>query len=104
MHSSTGSKKSVAMQIFCQFTALIMGCTDMKTLTCICMENSPGYPDPLIYTVEVSEDITFEDLQSLVREQRLEDLGEEMRDEVYATFRLCFAFEGDHHPIYDERI
>lgn len=75
----------------------------MKTLTCICMEDEPGYPDPLIYTVEVHDDITFDQLQALLRQGRIEEL-EEFETRINESFRLCFAFEGDHHPQFDGRI
>ena len=78
----------------------------MAEYTIICMEDSSGYHDPLIYTLE------FEDIRSLtegqvfdkVVQERLEEIGDdELEEEIRARLRVCLIFEGDLYPVADWR-
>ncbi|SNT39994.1 hypothetical protein [Antarctobacter heliothermus] len=66
----------------------------MKTITTICTENHPGYPDPLIMTVEVSDDATVEDIVEAVIQLRLEEIDVDI-DEIRESFQVHFGREGD---------
>lgn len=58
----------------------------------ICMEDTPGYPDPLIYQVKVPEGTSIEDIEQAVIERRLEDLGEEFRWDIKQWFHVKVAW------------
>jgi hypothetical protein len=70
------------------------------TLTCICMDDDAAYPDPLIMTIPYTEGMTLEDVKRLVREERVNEVGEEFADHL----RYCMAFEGDLTPKLDQRV
>lgn len=70
------------------------------TYTAICMESTKGYPDPLIYTVEIETknmgDLEIaEAINDAVISARLDDLGDEIKDHIPNFFRVCFAWEGN---------
>lgn len=70
------------------------------TYTCIAMERSDGYHDPLIYTVLVE---TIDDIEDAVLEARLEEIGEEWRDYMKANLEVVLVFEGDFPLVLDRR-
>lgn len=74
--------------------------------TCICMEDHPGYPDPLFYILQNAAGLTDEQIVEEVIEQRIEELGEDLRQEVLDTFSVVFCFKGevtDDDIIFDDR-
>lgn len=78
-----------------------------RTVTTICTESHPGYPDPLIYSVEVPLNASPAEITEMVIQERIEELGPELEDEVRATFHVCLAIEGElNHKdyVFDHRI
>lgn len=78
-----------------------------RMVTTICTENHPGYPDPLIYVVEAPINASPDEIKELVIQERIDELGEELEDEIREGLNICLAFEGDlDHTdyIFDHRI
>lgn len=76
-----------------------------RTLTTICMEDTKGYPDPLIYIVEAPMNASPEEITEMVIQERLEEIGDEWEEEVRESLRVCLAWEGDPgNPVFDHRI
>lgn len=76
-------------------------------VTCICMEGTEGYPDPMIYSVIDGTLLSPEEIRKDVLEQRVEELGEYWREYLEKNFRVCFAFKDDlsyEDIIFDDRI
>lgn len=61
----------------------------------ICTEDHPGYPDPLIYVVDVPVDATPELIEQIVKQERIEELGEEFADEIEEGFHVHVAWPGE---------
>lgn len=77
------------------------------TVTTICTEDHRGYPDPLIYTVEVPVTASPDEIKEMVIQERIEELGPEFEDEVRETLNVCLAFKGDigyQDYVFDHRV
>lgn len=70
----------------------------MSPFTAVCMEATPGYPDPLIYHIYVADDVKYEDVFKVVLKQRVSELGEEFEEELRTALRVCFLLPGHHQP------
>ena len=72
-----------------------------RLITVICKE--VGYnTDPLIYVVEITDQVTKEKVTKAVRDQRRHELSEDCED-VVQTLTPLFVFEGDLAAIADWR-
>jgi hypothetical protein len=77
-----------------------------KVIT-ICTEDSPGYPDPLIYVMDVPLNASADEIKEMVIQERIDELGDELADEVRETFQVCMAWPGEVDPLtylFDHRI
>lgn len=76
-------------------------------VTTICTEATPGYPDPLIYVVEVPVNASPDEIKEMVIQERIEELGPEFEEEVREGLNVCLAFKGDvdwKDYVFDHRI
>ncbi|MDB2578759.1 hypothetical protein N9Y00_06940 [Tateyamaria sp.] len=77
------------------------------TVTTICTEATPGYPDPLIYVVEVPVNASPDEIKEMVIQERIDELGIEFEKEVREGLNICLAFKGDvdqRDYVFDHRI
>lgn len=65
-----------------------------QSLIVICTEDSPGYPDPLIYVITAPCDASAEEVEELVIQQRIDEIGEDFEAEVRETFHVHVAWPG----------
>lgn len=66
-----------------------------QKVTAICTEDHPGYPDPLIYVVDAPVDATPEVIETIVKQERLDEIGEEFADEIENGFHVHVAWPGE---------
>jgi hypothetical protein len=77
-----------------------MDTTKKQTITCIVRDNHRhGYPDPLIYVVDVCNPDNHDEVLKAVTESRRADLGGD--DKLDLT--ILFAFSGDLDTVSDWR-
>ena len=69
----------------------------MMKLTVICQED--GYPDILIYTIDVRDPDNLKEVEDAINMERRHDLGDDDANDVTALF----AFQGDLSPRADWR-
>lgn len=80
---------------------------ETQPITALCMENYPGYPDPLIYVVEAPLTASPDEIKELVIQERIQELGREQEADVRNYLHVCLAWPGDFQSstvIFDHRI
>jgi hypothetical protein len=76
----------------------------MFEYTVIAMEDLPGYPHPLLYTLASDVELTEDQIMDRVTEERIEEVGKE---DIY-LFQILVAWEGSLHSsdtgyVFDHR-
>jgi len=71
----------------------------VERYTAICTEDYPGYPDPLIVTIDVAEG---EDIEEAIYQNRYEEVGDEKEgiDGIRRVLSVHFVWKGDF--FYDD--